>query len=167
VFAELVLEDARRRALWCPAEAHQGTGPACCRRPGGPEDGWSPNPAIFRTLLEASGAPPAKRESSVSSWPRIDQYPANKRQRHELLQWIAGQAFTPGEELSEKDVNERLGRYASDHVTLRRYLVDAELLERTRAGSAYSPSSTAPADAETGPREGPAGFRRAPAARRT
>jgi hypothetical protein len=141
VFAELVLEDARRRGIVVPGPKRtkaldQLAAAGLAVR----EDGWSPNPSIFRTLLEASGG--AARKEGIERFlvaGRIDQYPANKRQRHELLQWIAGQAFTPGEELSEKDVNERLGRYASDHVTLRRYLVDAELLERTRAGSAYSP----------------------------
>jgi hypothetical protein len=141
VFAELVLEDARRRGIVVPGPKRtkaldQLAAAGLAVR----EDGWSPNPSIFKELLEASGG--AARREGVERFlvaGRIDQYPANKRQRYELLRWIAGEAFTPGEELSEKEVNERLGRFTSDHVTLRRYLVDAELLERTRAGSAYSP----------------------------
>ncbi len=141
VFAELVLDDARRRGIVVSEPKRtkaldQLAAAGLAVR----EDGWSPNPSIFRTLLEASGG--AGRREGVERFlvaGRIDQYPANKRQRYELLRWIAGKAFTPGEELSEKDVNERLGRYTSDAVTLRRYLVDSELLERTRTGSAYSP----------------------------
>jgi hypothetical protein len=141
VFAELVLEDARRRGIAVPgAKRTQAMDQLAAAGLAVREDGWSPNPSIFRELLGASGG--AARREGIERFlvaGRIDQYPANRRQRHELLRWIAGKAFTPGEELSEKEVNERLGGYTSDHVTLRRYLVDAELLERTRTGSAYSP----------------------------
>ncbi|MHA7264634.1 DUF2087 domain-containing protein [Arthrobacter sp. TMN-37] len=144
VFAELVLEDARRRGL-------EVTGPKRARAleqlaAAGlvTADDGGLNPSVFRAVLAEAGG--AGRREGIQRFllgGRIDQYPANKGQRYELLKWIAGEAFAPGEELSEKDVNERLRRFTADHVTLRRYLVDAELLERTRAGSAYSPVADA------------------------
>lgn len=69
---------------------------------------------------------------------RIERYPSNKAQRRELLAWIAGEAIRPGEELTEKQINERLLGYTDDVVLLRRYLVDFGLLQRTPSGSSYS-----------------------------
>jgi hypothetical protein len=69
---------------------------------------------------------------------RIDTYPANKAERRELLAWIVNDAIRPDEDLTEKQVNERLLGYADDVVMLRRYLIDFGLLERTRSGSCYS-----------------------------
>jgi len=68
---------------------------------------------------------------------RIDRYPANQEQRRLLLAWIAEQVLAPGEVLDERTFNARLVQYSDDHVLLRRYLVDAELVERTPEGSAY------------------------------
>ena len=69
---------------------------------------------------------------------RIDRFPVHDSDRRELLAWVAAQAFEPGEVLSEKQTNERLARFTDDVAVLRRYLVDAELLERTRSGSEYA-----------------------------
>jgi hypothetical protein len=69
---------------------------------------------------------------------RIDRFPVQDGDRRELLAWVAARAFAPGEVLSEKQTNERLARFADDVAVLRRYLVDAELLERTRSGSEYA-----------------------------
>lgn len=69
---------------------------------------------------------------------RIDRYPVQDGDRRELLAWIADQAFQRGEVLSEKQTNERLTRFTDDVAVLRRYLVDVELLERTRSGSEYA-----------------------------
>jgi len=68
---------------------------------------------------------------------RIERYPANPAERRELLAWIVGHVVRPGEELTEKQVNERLIQYTDDVPLLRRYLVDFGLLHRTRSGSAY------------------------------
>lgn len=59
-------------------------------------------------------------------------------QRRELLAWIASEAIQPGEELTEKQVNERLLSYTDDVVMLRRYLIDFGLLRRAPSGSSYS-----------------------------
>ena len=69
---------------------------------------------------------------------RIERYPANMAERRELLAWIATEAIKPGEDLTEKQVNERLLSYTEDVVMLRRYLIDFGLLERTPSGSSYS-----------------------------
>jgi hypothetical protein len=69
---------------------------------------------------------------------RIDRYPASAADRRELLAWIVGQAIQPGEDLTERQVNERLLSYTDDVVLLRRYLVDFGLLQRTASGSSYS-----------------------------
>jgi hypothetical protein len=69
---------------------------------------------------------------------RIERYPANPAERRELLAWIVSQVVRHGEDLTEQQVNERLLQYTDDVPTLRRYLVDFGLLERTRSGSAYS-----------------------------
>jgi hypothetical protein len=75
---------------------------------------------------------------------RIERYPANMAERRELLAWITREAIGPGENLTEKQVNERLLSYTDDVVLLRRYLVDFGLLERTASGSSYSRPEEAP-----------------------
>jgi len=81
---------------------------------------------------------------------RIERYPANPAERRELLAWIVGHVVRPGEELTEKQINERLIQYTDDVPMLRRYLVDFGLLHRTRSGSAYfrpaGRDTAAPAD---------------------
>lgn len=69
---------------------------------------------------------------------RIERYPANPAERRELLAWIVSQMVQPGEELTERQINERLLQYTDDVPLLRRYLVDFGLLVRTRSGSVYS-----------------------------
>ena len=69
---------------------------------------------------------------------RIDRYPVHHQDRLELLRWVVDQSFQPGELLTESDTNERLARFTVDVAALRRHLVDAELLERTRSGSEYA-----------------------------
>lgn len=68
---------------------------------------------------------------------RIDRYPARQAPRRMLLEWVAGRVLAPGEALDERSFNARLAGFADDHVMLRRYLVDAGLVERAPDGSAY------------------------------
>jgi hypothetical protein len=70
---------------------------------------------------------------------RIDRYPVRDVDRVELFAWIAARAFRPADVLTEQQVNERLAPFTDDVAVLRRYLVDYELLERTRSGSEYAP----------------------------
>lgn len=53
----------------------------------------------------------------------------------------------PGETLAEHDVNGRLLPYSEDVAVLRRYLVDASLLERRVDGSQYALVERGPAPA--------------------
>jgi hypothetical protein len=69
---------------------------------------------------------------------RIDQYPARPADRVELLRHILGDSLKPGEVLREAELNERLARYHDDFATLRRYLVDHDLLERLPNGAEYT-----------------------------
>lgn len=71
---------------------------------------------------------------------RIDRYPAAAGDRRALLCWVVGRAIGADEVLAETEVNERLAPYApgEDVAALRRYLVDHELLERTRSGTQYA-----------------------------
>jgi hypothetical protein len=94
--------------------------------------------SIFRDLLTQQ--PKRQAKTGVARFMRlgrIDRYPANQAERRELLAWIAGDAFRQGEELTERQVNERLLAYTDDVVLLRRYLVDFGVLDRTPSGSSY------------------------------
>ncbi|MET1087355.1 MAG: DUF2087 domain-containing protein [Arthrobacter sp.] len=95
--------------------------------------------SIFRDLLDRH--PRRQAQTGVDRFMRlgrIAQYPAGRAERRELLAWIANEAFAPGVNLTERQVNERLLAYTEDVVLLRRYLVDFGLLERTASGSSYS-----------------------------
>ena len=101
--------------------------------------------AIFRDLL--SQQPRRQPKTGVDRFMRlgrIERYPANTAERRELLAWIAGEAIRPGEDLTERQVNERLLSYTDDVVLLRRYLVDFGLLQRTDSGSSYSRPAAEP-----------------------
>lgn len=69
---------------------------------------------------------------------RIERYPSNLAQRRELLARIADEVMAPGEQLTARQVNERLLSYTDDVVLLRRYMVDFGLLQRTPSGSSYT-----------------------------
>ena len=94
--------------------------------------------SIFRDLLTQQ--PKRRPQTGVARFMRlgrIDRYPANQAERRELLAWIAEETFEPGEEFTERKVNERLLSYTDDVVLLRRYMIDFGVLERTPSGSSY------------------------------
>ncbi|MFE0425533.1 DUF2087 domain-containing protein [Streptomyces sp. NPDC058953] len=68
---------------------------------------------------------------------RLIAVPRKTARRAQLLDHLATTLFTVGEEYSEKEVDERLGRVHEDHAALRRYLVTGGQLTRTRDGSVY------------------------------
>ena len=97
------------------------------------------SPQVFRELLAQH--PPRVIATGVEKYLRdgkIDRYPAAAHERHELLVWVVERAIGVDEVLSERDVNERLEPFTDDVAALRRYLVDAALLERTPSGSTYA-----------------------------
>lgn len=93
----------------------------------------------FESLLAEFPAP--ERPTGVARFlreGRIDRYPANPSDREELLRWVIERAVQPDEVLTEKELGERLSEFTDDVAVLRRYLVDFDLLIRTRSGSTYS-----------------------------
>lgn len=64
---------------------------------------------------------------------RITAYPKKPDRRLLLLEQVALE-FEPGRYYPESDVNRVLKAVTDDHATLRRYLVEAELLSRTPVG---------------------------------
>lgn len=102
-------------------------------------DGLAFDEALLRDILAES--PPEKATGParfLDGAGRIDRYPVQHADRLELLRWVAVRAFAPGDVLSEQATNERLSPFTDDVAALRRFLVDAELLERTRSGSEYA-----------------------------
>ena len=74
---------------------------------------------------------------------RISVIPAKRTARLLLLDRVA-QAFEPGRRYPELAVNEILKSFYADHATLRRYLVDEELLSRTPDGTYWRSGGTVP-----------------------
>ncbi len=105
-------------------------------------------------LLDAEGHPtdefarllaehPPETRHGVDRWlrdGRIEGFPARPGDRMELLEWVA--ARLPDRALTEPEVGEHLATVSGDIATLRRYLVDAGLLERSPDGSSYSRASS-------------------------
>lgn len=67
----------------------------------------------------------------------IRQYPRRPTDRAALLEHIARKVITAGETLTEPEINHRLALITDGVAALRRYLVVAGHLDRTRDGSAY------------------------------
>jgi hypothetical protein len=63
---------------------------------------------------------------------RLREIPAKRSKRRIVLTRLALE-FEPGIRYSEREVNETLRRFHDDYASLRRYLVDDELLARDRA----------------------------------
>ncbi|MHA7987040.1 DUF2087 domain-containing protein [Rathayibacter sp. CAU 1779] len=97
--------------------------------------------APFAGILAANPVESATGVDKFLRGGRIDRYPMSAGERHALLLYVAERAFRPTEELTEAQVNERLRVFTEDHVTLRRYLVDAGILERSRSGGSYALSA--------------------------
>ena len=79
---------------------------------------WSDDPrrqAVLRTFLAADG--------------RLTRMPAKFTKRRYVLEHIVC-AFEPGAKYSEVEVNAILRAFYDDYVTLRRYLIDADLMAR-------------------------------------
>ena len=66
---------------------------------------------------------------------RIERFPMKPGERLEVLRWVVGE-LDDGP-WAETSLNDALERFHPDVAALRRYLVDAELLERAPDGSRY------------------------------
>jgi hypothetical protein len=103
------------------------------------DEASAPRDGVFAEALASAPVPPKPTgpERFLRDG-RIAQYPAGQSERLEVLALVAGRAFRAGEVLDEAEVNERLAAFHDDYAVLRRYLVDAGLLLRTRSGSSYA-----------------------------
>lgn len=95
---------------------------------------------VFAQVLASAPRParPTGVERFLMKDGRIDRYPADATERVELLAMVASQVLDVGEVVTEREMTDRLARFTHDPVALRRYMVDDEVLERTRSGSEYA-----------------------------
>lgn len=63
---------------------------------------------------------------------RLTHIPAQWKKRMTVLRWLV-EDFQPGRRYTEAEVNLIVGRRHPDFATLRRYLVDEELMQRRRS----------------------------------
>ncbi|WP_239068674.1 DUF2087 domain-containing protein [Cellulomonas pakistanensis] len=68
---------------------------------------------------------------------RLENLPRRRADRDLVLRWVAQGTLPLEEPVPERDLTERLGELARDPVGLRRELVDAGLVTRTRDGAEY------------------------------
>jgi hypothetical protein len=100
-------------------------------------DGFRVIEDAFTSLLAAS---PAVARTGVDRFVRdgrIVQYPVRADDRLELLTWARDRVLPNTNELSERELGERLAELTSDIAALRRYLVDAGLVVRDADGRRY------------------------------
>lgn len=101
--------------------------------------GWRTEPEVFRDALRS--APTAPRAAGIDRFlvdGRLAVYPSRAADRDAVLAHVVERVIEPGEILTERAVNDRLAAIVDDVAAMRRYLVDAGLLERSRDGAAYS-----------------------------
>jgi hypothetical protein len=100
----------------------------------------------FRATLRWAATPTLTGvERFLTSAGRIVDYPSRQRDRLELLQLVARRCLREDEDLSERELGERLERFSADVATLRRYLVDAGFLDRSPDGRSYRLAAATPA----------------------
>lgn len=99
--------------------------------------------ALRATLAGVQKARPTGPERFLDAEGRIDRYPTGSADRLALLSLIVTRAVPMDAVLSERELGEALSPFTSDVAGLRRYLVDASLLERTATGSQYMRVGTA------------------------
>ena len=78
---------------------------------------------------EGADAETAKVLRSFLRDGRVVRMPAQRSKRRVLLDHVV-QVFEPGERYAERDVDAMLRAFSDDYVTIRRYLVDEDLLSR-------------------------------------
>lgn len=71
-------------------------------------------------------------ENFVDAEHRLVTIPAQRKKRLAILRWLV-EDFQLGRQYSEAEVNRIVSRRHPDFATLRRYLVDEELMQRNRS----------------------------------
>jgi len=95
--------------------------------------------AALRALLQESARPAETGvERFLTPAGRLLGLPSKPAERLELLALVASRVLAPGEVVAEKELNQRLAAFGDDVATLRRLMVEAELLERTPTGTEYA-----------------------------
>lgn len=89
--------------------------------------------------------------AALFSHGRLTSIPRKTARRAQLLEHLAATLFEPGRDYTEPEVNEALLTVHDDCAALRRYLVTAGLLTRTRDGGAYRRHEDAPAVDDAAP----------------
>jgi hypothetical protein len=92
--------------------------------------------AVPEAFREALAKAPADPLEALFSHGRLVAIPRSPQRRRALLEHLA-ERFEPGRLYTERDVREKLSMVHDDHATLRRYLVDEGLLQRSNDGGAY------------------------------
>lgn len=103
------------------------------------DGGWRVEAEVFRSALAA--APSAVRPTGVDRFfanGRLTVSPSRAADREAVFARIAERLITPTRILTESEVTERLAAIVDDPVSMRRHLVDAGLLVRSRDGRVYS-----------------------------
>ncbi|OAR24210.1 hypothetical protein A8W25_17350 [Streptomyces sp. ERV7] len=90
----------------------------------------------------ASGAPETPTHDSrgvaaLFSHGRLTAIPRKAARREQLLVHLKETLFEPGRQYTEREINEALLTVHDDFPALRRYLITAGLLTRTRDGASY------------------------------
>ncbi len=67
---------------------------------------------------------------------RLMEIPTQEERLMAILRHIV-QVFEPGRHYTEKQVNQALTRFHEDYASLRRYLVDRQLISREATGASY------------------------------
>jgi hypothetical protein len=93
------------------------------------------------------------RENFIDAGDRLVSIPAQRKKRLAILRWLV-EDFQPGRRHTEAEVNRTISRRHPDFATLRRYLVDDELMQRQRG--IYWRTGTVP-NVGNDPRSWPAG----------
>jgi hypothetical protein len=99
-------------------------------------------PAVSGVFREALAKAPADPLDALFRRGRLVSIPHSGARRQRLLEYLA-ERFEPGRLYTEQDVREKLSMVHDDHATLRRYLVDEGLLQRSNDGGAYGRPSEA------------------------
>lgn len=137
------LSDTERRDAWARAvlglapQGRRGAKHTADLQAAGLLDGEGNPTTIFADLLAQR---PAETRHGVDRWVRegrIEQFPAKRSERRELLGWVAARVVGENEIIDEAAINDRLSSFTDDVATLRRYLIDAGLLARDDFGRHY------------------------------
>ncbi|WP_439379416.1 DUF2087 domain-containing protein [Amycolatopsis lexingtonensis] len=102
-------------------------------------DRYRPVPGVFREALVKGPADPL---DGLFRHGRLVTIPHSGKRRQLLLATLA-ERFEPGRLYTEQEVREKLVMVHDDHATLRRYLIDEGLLQRSNDGGAYGRPSEA------------------------